>query len=77
MTFGVAAATVSVTLEVASCGLASAAVDRTAAGDQAGMVLLDTAGGGLNQLIAAGSASRSSARRTSWAAPACSTACSP
>jgi hypothetical protein len=50
----VVSAAVSVTLEIASYGLAAAAADRAAAGDRAGTVLLDTAGTGLNLMIGGG-----------------------
>ena len=54
MDFAVAAAAVSVTLEIASYALAGAAAGRADARDQAGMVLLDQAGAGLNLMIAGG-----------------------
>ena len=50
----VLAATVSVTLEVASYGLALGAAERAVAGDRVGTVLLDTAGAGLNLMIGGG-----------------------
>ena len=50
----VVSAAVSVTLEVASYGLAVAAADRAAAGDRSGTVLLDAAGTGLNLMIGGG-----------------------
>lgn len=50
----VVSAAVSVTLEIASYGLAAAAADRAAVGDRAGTVLLDTAGTGLNLMIGGG-----------------------
>ncbi|HET6667652.1 MAG TPA: hypothetical protein VFG98_10265 [Intrasporangium sp.] len=54
MDFAVAVAAVSVTLEIASYALAGAAAGRADAGDEAGMVLLDQAGAGLNLMIAGG-----------------------
>lgn len=50
----VVAAAVSVTLEIASYGLAAAAAERAAADDGAGTVLLDVAGTGLNLMIGGG-----------------------
>jgi hypothetical protein len=50
----VVSATVSVTLEIASYGLAAAAADRAATGDRGGTVLLDAAGTGLNLMIGGG-----------------------
>lgn len=50
----VVSAAVSVTLEVASYGLAAAAADRAAAGDRGGTVVLDAAGSGLNLMIGGG-----------------------
>lgn len=50
----VVAAAVSVTLEIASYGLAAAAAERAAADDRAGTVLLDVAGTGLNMMIGGG-----------------------
>lgn len=50
----VVAAAVSVTLEIASYGLAAAAAEVAAAGDEAGMALLDRAGVGLNLMIGGG-----------------------
>lgn len=50
----VVAAAVSVTLEIASYGLAAAAAEVAAAGDEAGMALLDRAGIGLNLMIGGG-----------------------
>jgi hypothetical protein len=54
MDFAIAAAAVSVTLEVAAYALASAAADLADAQDTAAMVVLDRAGGWLNQVIAGG-----------------------
>ena len=54
MDLAVAAAAVSVTLEIASYGLAVAAAGRAEAGDRQGMVLLDSAGTGLNLMISGG-----------------------
>lgn len=54
MDFAVATAAVSVTLEIASYGVAGAAAGRANAGDEAGMVILDQAGAGLNLMIAGG-----------------------
>ena len=50
----VVSAAVSVTLEIASYGLAVGAADRAAAGDRSGTVLLDAAGTGLNLMIGGG-----------------------
>lgn len=50
----VVSAAVSVTLEIASYGLAAAAADSAAAGDRAGTVVLDAAGAGLNLMIGGG-----------------------
>lgn len=50
----VVSAAVSVTLEIASYGLAAAAADSAAAGDRAATVVLDTAGTGLNLMIGGG-----------------------
>jgi hypothetical protein len=50
----VLAAAVSVTLEIASYGLSTAAAELAADGDRAGMVLLDRAGVGLNLMIGGG-----------------------
>lgn len=54
MDLAVAAAAVSVTLEIASYGLATTAASRAAADDEAGMVLADQAGAGLNLMIGGG-----------------------
>lgn len=50
----VTAATVSVALEIASYGLASAAAMLAEQGDEAGMAVLDSAGTGLNLMIGGG-----------------------
>lgn len=54
MDLAVVASAVSVCLEIASYGLAGAAAGRLEAGDEAGMVLLDQAGAGLNVMIGGG-----------------------
>ena len=54
MDLAVVAAAVSVTLEIASYGLATTAASRAAADDEAGMVLADQAGAGLNLMIGGG-----------------------
>ncbi|MGZ5416392.1 MAG: hypothetical protein ACXWDI_04365 [Nocardioides sp.] len=54
MDLAVVVAAVSVTLEIASYGLAVAAADRAEAGDRQGMLLLDAAGTGLNLMIGGG-----------------------
>ena len=54
MDLAVVASAVSVTLEIASYGLAVAAADRAEAGDRQGMMLLDAAGTGLNLMIGGG-----------------------
>jgi hypothetical protein len=54
MDLAVVAAAVSVTLEIASYGLAVGAADRAEAGDEQGVLLLDAAGTGLNLMIGGG-----------------------
>ncbi len=54
MDFAVAAAAVSVTLEIAAYGLATAAADLADSADPTAMVLLDRAAGWLNMTIAGG-----------------------
>ncbi len=54
MDFAVAAAAVSVTLEVASYGLGAAAAGLAEDGDEAGMLALDQAGAGINLMLAGG-----------------------
>lgn len=54
MDFAVAAAGVSVALEVASYGLASAAAGLAEAGDEASMVAIDRAGAGINLMLFGG-----------------------
>jgi hypothetical protein len=54
MDFAVAAAAVSVTLEVASYGLGAAAGGLAEDGDEAGMVALDQAAAGINLMLAGG-----------------------
>lgn len=54
MDFAVVASAVSVTLEVAAYGLAAAAADLADAQDTTAMVILDRAGGWLNQLLEGG-----------------------